>query len=83
MLPHGECDILQAGTCRGTGGGRKVPKKKWKRPKLVILTRGRPGERVLETCKLHLISGTPDGIDTQCYTWVVDTCAYCHDDVGS
>jgi len=28
-----------------------MPKKKWKRPKLIILIRGKPQERVLVGCK--------------------------------
>ena len=29
-----------------------MPKEKWEKPKLVILTRGKPEERVLVACKL-------------------------------
>ncbi len=31
-----------------------MPKKKWERPQLIVLVRGKPGETILATCKIHI-----------------------------
>lgn len=41
------------------------PKKKWDKPKLIILTRGKPEERVLVYCKGTPFGG-PDNYDDLC-----------------
>lgn len=58
-------------------GEKRVEKKKWSRPKLIILTRGKPGERSLMGCKVNesaLFSG-PYDIAGSCFgdaTWCAD-----------
>ena len=36
-----------------------MPKKKWEKPKLVVLVRGKPEERVLQACKSNLFATGP------------------------
>lgn len=43
-------------------------KNKWEKPKLIVLTRGRPEEFVLGTCKNPGIEGpTGGGVNNDCY----------------
>jgi len=42
-------------------------KKPWKKPELVILFKGKPGEAVLCHCKNHTGPGVPG--QSSCYDW--------------
>jgi len=42
-------------------------KKKWEKPKLIILTRGEPEERLLGLCKSHAPGGGPAGDEYGCH----------------
>lgn len=37
-----------------------MPEKKWQKPKLVVLVRGKPEERILTGCKTSPPAGGPD-----------------------
>ncbi|TAM38443.1 hypothetical protein EPN54_04245 [bacterium] len=50
-----------------------MKKKKWGKPKLIILTRGKPEEGVLMQCKMTWLSGSGGG------AWA---CVSSHDSVG-
>jgi len=46
---------------------KEEAKKKWGKPKLIILTRGKPEERVLTTCKVSFdIPGEPNNLLEMC-----------------
>ena len=41
--------------------------KQWEKPKLIILTRGQPEERILQACRTRFdATGTPTVYDYQC-----------------
>ena len=40
---------------------RKMKKEIWKKPKLVVLFRGRPEEAVLQVCKSNTVAGPGTG----------------------
>lgn len=47
-----------------------MEKKTWHRPELISLTRTKPQESVLSTCKLAQIQGTgPSSTDSACILW--------------
>lgn len=54
-------------------------KKKWAKPKLIILTRGKPEESVLAGCKVNLGGGGPNNDALDCDTWdgSNSTCGEC------
>ena len=53
-------------------------KKQWQKPGLVILTRNKPEEAVLTSCKGATFTGTsgPSGHQVGCYTFT-GTCNFC------
>jgi len=52
-------------------------KKKWSKPKLIILTRGKPEERVLTGCKGLLIAG-PEVDHIACINSLPPDCDACN-----
>ncbi|MBU4251973.1 MAG: hypothetical protein KKC39_07410 [Candidatus Omnitrophica bacterium] len=57
---------------------RKVnKKKKWDKPKLVILTRGEPAERVLVSCKVKYVTSGPGAADWLCENYSYGMCQNC------
>jgi hypothetical protein len=47
--------------------------KKWEKPKLIILARGQPEERILVACKtMYDTGGSPQYVDYQCDSPVED-----------
>ncbi len=57
-------------------------KKKWGKPKLIVLTRGDSGERVLSACKYQTpFVGTPSESGFLCRT--VTVCVACTDNAAS
>jgi len=63
-------------------------KKAWQKPKLVILVRGKPAERVLVACKTSGASGDSQAQYTSCdqpYEFGTGTvaCQFCFDDLTS
>lgn len=50
-------------------------KKKWKKPQLIVLVRGRPEESVLTVCKYYdgIISG-PNNDNVRCHVECTPTC---------
>lgn len=60
--------------------GREL-KKQWKKPKLIILVKGKPEEAVLENCKNNLHAPlSPGSINMNCESWF---CSDCHGEVLS
>ena len=63
--------------------------KKWEKPKLVILVRGKPAERVLGACKTSGASGDPYTDYTGCDEVVeslgadAPVCDFCYDTAAS
>jgi len=47
--------------------------REWEKPKLVVLSRGRPEEHVLEACKSSK-GGKPGSADGSCYKTCNDPC---------
>jgi hypothetical protein len=61
----------------------KVKKKKWEKPKLLILTRGRPEESVLGVCKgTGLDNVAPSLSNASCRRWLV-FCYVCDSQASS
>ncbi len=54
-----------------------MKKKKWGKPKLIILTRGKPEERVLAYCKGTGTPTAPESIAGVCYYQDAEICAFC------
>ncbi len=57
-------------------------KKEWATPKLIILTRGKPEERVLAACKTYGAVGAPQNTNISCvkFKWLIgggSDCNYC------
>ena len=53
-------------------------KKKWTTPLLTVLVRGKPGERVLSSCKMHGSTPGPEGVVAKCsYTQTESFCFGC------
>lgn len=62
---------------------KEAKKKKWDRPKLIILTRGKPEERVLDGCKIGGDIGPESALST-CATEKPDPCKNsCLSDISS
>ena len=55
-------------------------KKVWNQPKLIVLFRGKPEERVLAACKLPTNPVGMDATQAKCRTI---TCGYCLDAIGT
>ncbi len=53
-----------------------MKKKKWEKPKLIILTRGKPEERVLMQCKGAVATGY-EALGGLCYYQFAEGCDYC------
>ncbi|MDP8230005.1 MAG: hypothetical protein P9L93_02760 [Candidatus Gorgyraea atricola] len=58
---------------------KKEAKKKWEKPKLIILTKGKPEEWVLQSCKTFPGMIGPDNAFASCFR--VDLCANLRCDV--
>ena len=56
-----------------------MPKKKWEKPKLIVLVRGRPEEMVLTQCKGG--SAGPDRQESACGTIML--CGTCDEETPS
>jgi hypothetical protein len=52
-------------------------KRKWKRPELVVLVKGRPEENVLFHCKAGINRDGPTGDASYCKVKVSDVCTNC------
>lgn len=51
-------------------------KPKWGKPKLIVLVRGKPEERILDGCKAIGTDGGPTGVAAGCWTpWWPEACA--------
>ena len=50
----------------------------WEKPKLIVLTRNKPQEAVLFTCKGGSIDGSSTGTNTKCELKFLDVCGICH-----
>jgi hypothetical protein len=62
----------------------KNKKSKWGRPKLIILTRGMPEEKVLLSCKGTYNPGGPRATWGSCFHWTNWLCGYsCESQMGS
>ncbi len=56
----------------------KIKKEKWGKPKLIILVRGKPGERVAQVCKAYDTSvGAPGMYDEACVGDIGRWCIAC------
>ena len=51
----------------------------WQQPKLLILTRGRPEERILAVCKAGGSGTDPTGDHQNCVAFVEVECLICYD----
>jgi hypothetical protein len=54
-------------------------KKPWQAPQLIILTRSKPEEAVLDTCKTADLKTTPGDFLDGCYFFANAVCAPCYD----
>lgn len=58
-------------------------KKMWQAPRLVILTRSKPEEAVLDTCKTVNVQASPGTWDDGCNFLTNGVCTPCFDDGDS
>lgn len=60
-------------------------KKKWGTPKLIILTRGKPDERVLSNCKVSFTGSNNPAVATgiHCGGPIDGSCGFCNVNAGS
>jgi len=56
---------------------RRIKKTKWSKPKLIVLTRGKSGEKVLYMCKISSFPGSSASVFQACIdtTSCPGTCA--------
>jgi hypothetical protein len=55
-----------------------MQKKKWGRPELIVLVRGKPDEDILVGCKNAAGSGSPGSTDSNCRIhWGTPICVSC------
>ena len=55
----------------------KLKKEKWGKPKLIVLTRGKPEERVLSACKFMFFPSDVMDVDDGCRVFVGGCIADC------
>jgi hypothetical protein len=58
-------------------------KPKWGKPKLIVLVRGEPGERLLYVCKTNYMAMDESSIDVGCYKDITSLCMLCAGLTGS
>ncbi len=58
-------------------GHEPAGKKKWEKPELVVLVRGRPEEGVLATCKEGYVAGSGSG-SYSTHGKCLDACSACN-----
>lgn len=59
-----------------------MEKKPWEKPRLMVLTRNRPDESVLTTCKGGNLFTGPDSGENSC-TVLLGNCFFCNNRVDS